>query len=83
MQNLLLVLATLAGRSSGSLVDSQYEIAFRHAQERIRRQIYRTREEAKADVFDYIEGSYNQKRRHAHLGYVSPVELEKRSVGLN
>ena len=68
---------------NGSLVDSQYEIAFRHAQERIRRQIYRTREEAKADIFDYIEVFYNRKRQHAYLDYVSPVEFEKRAVGLN
>ena len=70
-------------RPNGSLVDSQYEIPFRNAQERIRRQIYRTREEAKADIFDYIEVFYNRKRRHAYLGYVSPVEFEKRAVGLN
>ena len=51
--------------------------------ERIRRQSYRTREEAKADVFDYIEVFYNRKRRHAYLGYTSPVEFEKQVVGLN
>jgi putative transposase len=51
--------------------------------ERIRRQTYRTREEAKADVFDYIECFYNRKRRHATLDYVSPVEFETRTVGLN
>ena len=51
--------------------------------ERIRRQTYRTREEAKADIFDYIECFYNRKRRHAYLGYISPVEFENRTVGLN
>ena len=44
--------------------------------ERIRKQIYRTRELAKADVFDYIEGFYNRKRRHSHLGGVSPEAFE-------
>jgi len=46
--------------------------------ERIRRQTYKTREEAKADVFDYIERFYNRWRRHATLDYVSPVEYENR-----
>lgn len=51
--------------------------------ERVRRQTYRTRDEAKADIFDYIECFYNRKRRHTYLGYISPVEFENRSVGLN
>ena len=51
--------------------------------ERVRRQTYKTRDEAKADVFDYIECFYNRKRRHTYLGYISPVEFENRSVGLN
>jgi transposase InsO family protein len=33
--------------------------------------------EHNADVFDYIERFYNQKRRHSTLGYLSPVEFEK------
>lgn len=32
--------------------------------ERIRRKIYSARQDARADVFDYIEMFYNQKRRH-------------------
>ena len=51
--------------------------------ERVRRQIYKTRDEAKADVFDYIECFYNRKRRHSTLGYISPVEFENRTVELN
>jgi putative transposase len=46
--------------------------------ERIRRQIYLTRQDARADVFNYIEMFYNPKRRHNTSGGVSPVELEKR-----
>jgi len=44
--------------------------------ERTARKTYRTRDEAKADVFDYIERFYNPKRRHSTLGYLSPVEFE-------
>ena len=44
--------------------------------ERTARKTYRTRDEAKADVFDYIECFYNPKRRHSTIGYLSPVEFE-------
>src|SRR5213082_4003197 len=49
--------------------------------ERIERKTYRTRNEARADVFDYIERFYNAIRRHSTIGYVSPVEFE-RKLGL-
>ena len=49
--------------------------------ERINRTRYRTREEARADIFDYIEIFYNRKRRHGYLGNISPVDFEKRSTG--
>jgi putative transposase len=45
--------------------------------ERTARKTYRTRDQAKADVFDYIERFYNPRRRHSTLGYLSPVEFEK------
>jgi len=45
--------------------------------ERTARKVYRTSEQARADVFDYIERFYNPTRRHSTLGYVSPVEFEK------
>jgi transposase InsO family protein len=41
------------------------------------RKVYRTKTQARADVFDYIEGFYNPVRRHSTLGYVSPLEFEK------
>jgi transposase InsO family protein len=44
--------------------------------ERTARKMYRTRDQAKADVFDYIECFYNPKRRHSTIGYLSPVEFE-------
>jgi putative transposase len=48
--------------------------------ERTARKSYRTRDQARADVFDYIERFYNARRRHSTLGYLSPVEFEKREV---
>lgn len=46
--------------------------------ERIRRQIYATRDAARSDVFNYIEMFYNSKRRHSTAGGVSPVQFEQR-----
>lgn len=45
--------------------------------ERIGKKIYRTRAQAKADVFDYIECFYNPTRRHSTLGYLSPIDFER------
>jgi putative transposase len=45
--------------------------------ERTARKVYRTRSEARSDVFDYIERFYNPTRRHSTLGYVSPVQFEE------
>src|SRR5437899_9545155 len=47
--------------------------------ERTARKLYRTRDEAKADVFDYIERFYNPKRRHSRIGYMSPMEFERQA----
>ncbi len=48
--------------------------------ERVRRKTYRTRKQARADVFDYIECFYNPKRRHSTIGYLSPVAFEERTM---
>ena len=50
--------------------------------ERVNRKVYRTRSEARSDVFDYIESFYNPKRRHSTLGYVSPVQFEEAQFAL-
>lgn len=44
--------------------------------ERTHHRRYRTRAEARADVFDYIETFYNRRRRHSSLSYLSPAEFE-------
>jgi transposase InsO family protein len=41
---------------------------------------YTTRDEAKQDIFEYIEVFYNRQRRHSTLGYHSPAEYETRTV---
>jgi putative transposase len=47
--------------------------------ERTARKTYRTRDQARADVFDYIERFYNPKRRHSTIGYLSPVDFESKA----
>ncbi len=49
--------------------------------ERVNRARYRTRDQARADLFDYIEVFYNRKRRHSYVGYISPVDFEEQSTG--
>ena len=49
--------------------------------ERVNRVRYRTRAEARADLFDYIEVFYNWKRRHGYLGNISAADFEGRSTG--
>ena len=46
--------------------------------ERIKRRIYSTREDARSDIFDYIEMFYNSKRKHGSNNLLSPVEYENR-----
>lgn len=48
--------------------------------ERIKKRIYKTRELARADIFDYIQVFYNRNRRHSHLGGLSPEAFEAASA---
>jgi putative transposase len=48
--------------------------------ERIRKRIYKTRDMARSNVFDYIEGFYNKTCRHSRLGGVSPESFKQASA---
>ena len=48
--------------------------------ERTVSKVYRTRDEARADVFDYIERFYNPRRCHSKLGYLSPMAFDDRAM---
>lgn len=50
--------------------------------EKISNKVYRTRDEIRSDVFDYIERFYNPRRRHSTLGHVSPDQFEKARLSL-
>ena len=52
--------------------------------ELVDRMDYRNQAEARRDIFAYIEGFYNRKRRHSTLGYVSPLAFENSyALGFN
>jgi transposase InsO family protein len=46
--------------------------------ERVYHKEYKTRAQARIDVFDYIERFYNRRRRHSSLKYLNPAEYEER-----
>ena len=48
--------------------------------ELVHHQNYATREEAKGDIFAYIEGFYDRTRRHSAIGYISPIEMELKAA---
>lgn len=48
--------------------------------ELVHHQDYRSRAEAKASLFEYIEVFYNRQRRHSHLGQVAPMTFEQRQL---
>jgi putative transposase len=58
-----------------AVVESFFQLLKR---ERVKRKIYATREEARTDIFDYIEMFYNSVRRHGHNNGLSPAQFEKR-----
>jgi putative transposase len=47
--------------------------------ELIDRRRFRSQAEARMAVFTFVEGWYNPRRRHSALGYLSPVDYERRS----
>jgi putative transposase len=50
--------------------------------ELIDRKTFKTRTEARLAVFTWIEGWYNPRRRHSALGYLSPINFERRSTSI-
>jgi putative transposase len=72
--NLQASMSRRGNRHDNAVAESFFQLLKR---ERIRRKTYATREEAKQDVFDYIEMFYNPKRRHGYNNRLSPVDYEK------
>ena len=66
----------------GNCYDNATKESFFHSlkTELVHHEHYRTREEAKASVFEWIEVFYNRQRLHSALGYRSPAEFEAQSI---
>jgi len=62
----------------GNCYDNAVQESFYHSlkTELVHHEHYRTREQAKTSIFDYIEVFYNRSRLHSSLGYVSPLMFE-------
>ncbi len=73
--NLLCSMSRRGNCYDNAVAESFFQLLKR---ERVRRQIYATRQEAKSDVFNYIEMFYNPTRRHSSANGLSPVEFEQR-----
>jgi len=74
---------SMSGRGNcydNAVVESFFGLLKREWVNRVR---YRTRDEARADIFEYIECFYNRKRRHGYVGNISPVDYERQTIGLN
>lgn len=63
----------------GNCYDNAHVESFFHSlkTELVYRRNFKTREEAKRAIFDWIETWYNRERKHSALGYMSPTEYEK------
>jgi putative transposase len=48
--------------------------------ELLERRRFKTQTQARLEVFEFLEGWYNPHRRHSALGYLSPVQFEKRNL---
>ena len=66
----------------GNCYDNAYAESFFHTLkvELVHRRRFKTRAEAMAAIFEYIEVWYNQRRIHSALGYRSPVEYERAAI---
>jgi transposase InsO family protein len=48
--------------------------------EHVNHERYKNIEEARMSLFQFIEGFYNRKRRHSHLGNISPSQFEEQAA---
>ena len=66
----------------GNCYDNAYAESFFHTLkvELVHRRRFKTRAEAMAAIFEYIEVWYNRQRMHSSLGYRSPMEYERAAL---
>ncbi len=73
---------TLSMSRKGDCRDNAPMESFFHTlkTERVHHRAYTTRDEARRDLFGYIEGFYNSRRLHSALGYLSPADYVRRAA---
>lgn len=63
----------------GNCYDNAFVESFFHTlKNELEVKVFRTKDEARKDIFEYIETWYNSKRLHSSLGYMSPIEYEQK-----
>ena len=72
------IIASMSG--VGNCYDNATQESFYHTlkTEHVYFEYYKTREQAKQSIFEYVEVFYNRQRRHSTLGYVSPMVFENK-----
>ena len=68
--------------AAGNCYDNAVTESFFHTLkvELVNRHRFQSRDEARKNIFEYIESFYNRQRMHSTLGYISPTEFEEQSL---
>ena len=68
----------------GNALDNAPMESFFHTlkTELVHHRTYATHDEARRDLFSYVEGWYNRQRLHSGLGYQTPAEAERRALSV-
>jgi putative transposase len=82
-RQLALVKAKPSMSRTGCCYDNAPMESFFHSLkvELVHQRHWTTRDEARRDLFGYIEGYYNRQRIHSALGYLTPEQAERQMVG--
>jgi putative transposase len=72
--NLILSMSRTGNCLDNAVIESFYSTL---KKEKIKGKVYKTRNQAKLDIFEYIETFYNNKRKHSYIGFLSPKNFEK------
>ncbi len=66
---------SVAGKRKNYSAEFKAKVALEAKVERVHHRVYATRDEARRDLFAYIEGFYNSRRLHSGIGYRSSADM--------
>lgn len=75
--NLILSMSKKGNCLDNAVIESFYSTL---KKELIKKQVYKTLNQAKSDIFQYIETFYNTKRKHSYIGFLNPIDFENHFV---